>query len=138
MRQPFWQSRKSRSMMDCIQINQLQIKTIIGVYPWERHRPQNLLVDLILRVDLSQASQSDSLLETIDYDALCALVTQKVSQTSFQLIEKIAGFISETLFENYSTLQQISVSVTKPVAISNAQSVQVTLHRQRITALAAL
>ncbi len=117
--------------MDRIQINQLQIKAIVGVHPWERHRPQNLLIDLTLGVDLNQASQSDLLSETIDYDTLCTFITQQISQTSFQLIEKVAGFINEQLLAHYPTLQQVTVSVTKPVAISNAQSVQVTLHRKR-------
>jgi dihydroneopterin aldolase len=57
--------------------------------------PQLLEVDVELEADLSRASRSDRLEDTVDYGPLIATVRSVVEGRSFRLLEAIAGAIAD-------------------------------------------
>ncbi len=68
--------------MDIININALSVSTKIGIYAWEQQINQQLLIDISLHTDLSACE--DKIEKTVDYAALCEMVTQFVESISFQ------------------------------------------------------
>jgi dihydroneopterin aldolase len=104
---------------DRIELRGLRIAGIVGVLPHEQAQPQPLELDLDLGLDLSVAGASDDLGDTVDYGAVCAVVEQVVTATSFALLEALAERIAAALLGGDGRLDSITVAVRKlrpPVA----------------------
>lgn len=114
--------------MDNLSINQLKVLTTIGIYPWEQAIRQPLLLDLQLGGDLHQAALQDDLTQSVNYDAVAASVTSYLQQNRFLLIERVAEEVAERLLQQFP-LAWVKITVTKPGALANAQSVSVTIER---------
>jgi 7,8-dihydroneopterin aldolase/epimerase/oxygenase len=86
-----------------------------GVTLEERLEPQPFEVDVELHKDLSGASASDELADTIDYSALFSLVGTIVEGQSFRLIESLAGTIADAVLAE-TDASAVEVRVRKPRA----------------------
>jgi len=115
--------------MDQIQIRQLKLNAVIGVYPREREAPQPVIMDIILHTDLQEAGRSDQLSKTIDYAALVAGVRKAVAKSRFQLLEALAEHIAGLCLRE-PRIAAVDVTVAKPGALPGAE-VSVTIHRAR-------
>ena len=82
-------------MIDCIRIVGLRELGVHGVLPEEQTRPQPFEIDVELHVDLSVASESDDLDDTVDYGAVCEAVNRIVTSEHYQLLERLATRIAE-------------------------------------------
>ena len=111
--------------MATIEIEQLEILALVGVYLEERKKAQPLYIDLQLEADITDAAKSDDLEQTVDYAQVVKSVEKLVQSQHFFLIESIAEQILELLIREYQ-LQYAKVKVTKPQAIKQAKSVSVT------------
>lgn len=112
--------------MDYLNITALNVSTKIGVHAWEQRINQQLLIDISIPSDFTGCN--DELTSTLDYDALCQLVTQFLESNSFQLIETVANNIADLIKDKFK-VTQVSITVSKPHAIKNAGSVKVTVNR---------
>ena len=115
--------------MDQIQIRQLKLNAVIGVYPREREAPQPVIMDLSLHTDLQEAGRSDQLSETIDYAALVARVRKAVAKSRFQLLEALAEHIADLCLHE-PRIAAVDVTVAKPGALLGI-GVAVTMRRSR-------
>ena len=115
--------------MDKIIINGLQVKSLIGVYEWERKQPQALIVDAEISLDLSTAAMSDDVNDTLDYAAIAIAIEELCSHATFELLEALAGYLIQHLF-TYEGVKQVQIKLTKPNILKNADSVSVQLFRQ--------
>jgi dihydroneopterin aldolase len=86
-----------------------------GVSLAERMEPQPFEVDVILTVDLSSAADSDELTDTVDYSAVFEAVRGIVEESSFRLIEALAGAIASSIVDTF-TVDDVEVAVRKPKA----------------------
>lgn len=114
--------------MDSIIIRDLKLETIIGTNPDERVRRQQVIINLQLDCDLSKASQSDELSDTVDYFAIEERVTGFVTSSSFKLIERLAGAIADLCLEN-KQVKTVTVEIDKPDALIRPRSVAIRLIR---------
>ncbi|KTC90644.1 dihydroneopterin aldolase [Fluoribacter dumoffii] len=112
--------------MDTLNIKGLNVSTRIGVYAWEQRINQQLLIDISIDADFS--SCQEDLAKTLDYEALCRSVTGYVESKSFQLIETVANEVAELIKKQF-TPSQVTVGISKPHAIKNAQNIQVIVRR---------
>lgn len=112
--------------MDTLIIEALHVSTEIGVYAFEQRIKQTLLIDITLSLDCS--SCDDNLNNTVNYDALCQMVTQMVESRSFQLIETVANEVAKRIQQEWN-VPKLRVAVSKPHAIKNAKNVQVIVER---------
>jgi dihydroneopterin aldolase len=87
-----------------------------GVFDFEKHDGQYFFVDLEIEADLSAASLSDNLVDSIDYSLLTAIAKEAIEKLQFDLIERLAGFIADTIKENFPAIKNIAVTVHKPSA----------------------
>jgi len=116
--------------MDEIFIQDLLIRSIIGVTEKEREQPQDILVNIILFTNTAQAGLSDSVDDSVNYRT----VTKKVLAHT----EAIKRFTVETLAKDIAQLcllekgvQSVKVRVEKPGAVRFAKSVGVTITRKK-------
>jgi len=107
---------------DIIFIEGLEIETIIGVYEHERDIKQKVVLDIEMTIPESDASSSDDLRHTVDYDAVSKLVTSYVIDTQYQLIESLAEQVASLVLGAFAT-DSLKLKLSKPGAVKNAKSV---------------
>jgi dihydroneopterin aldolase len=102
-----------------------------GVFAHEAKTGQDFFVDVDITLDLSAASRSDDLNDTIDYGALTDLVVEEITGERVQLIERLAGRIADRIKALYPRIKTIEVTVHKPKApvASEVADISVTITR---------
>ena len=112
--------------MAIIFIENLQLETIIGVYPHEKTTPQPISLDLEMVWDTTQAAQTDKLADTLDYEAVANHLNTLLSNQTFELIETLAQAIVDSLKEKFA-LPSLNLTIRKPNALKQADSVGIVL-----------
>ena len=103
-------------MKDLINIKGIQGFGRHGVFDFEKIDEQEFLVDIQLQLDLSQASKSDQLTDTVDYGAISAIAREEIEGESVDLIERLAGRIADRIKNEFTKVESLSVTVHKPQA----------------------
>ncbi len=116
--------------MDIIFIENLKIKTTIGVWEWEQRIKQNLIVDIQLGADTKPAAQSDCIENAISYKHVAKRVSETLEESNFKLVETVAEQICTLILDEFS-VEWCRVKVSKPRAVENADSVGVIIERFR-------
>ncbi|MCP4548938.1 MAG: dihydroneopterin aldolase [bacterium] len=99
--------------MDHIRFKDIIIYGYFGASETERQMGQRLLLDLDLRLDLSQVAASDNLEDTVSYVSVYELVQQIAGETSCRMLEYLAGRISAGLFGEFAMIEGVTVSLHK-------------------------
>ena len=121
--------------MDKVRIESIKTSAIIGVYEYEHHEAQPLILDLELTTDFTPAFASDDLQDALDYDAITRRVRAFCESSRYQLLEALAGGIITLLMTHYS-LEKVALTIRKPKALENAMA-SVWCERTRAQVLAA-
>jgi len=117
-------------MADKILIRDLLVRAIIGVNEDERHRPQDVLINVTLEVDVRRAGITDDLGDTADYAALAKRIVHLAESSAFYLVERLATEIARLALDD-AHVEAVMVRVEKPRALRYGRSVGVEIHRRR-------
>jgi dihydroneopterin aldolase len=98
---------------DRILIQGIQFHGFHGVREEERKLGQRFLVDVELRLDLTEAGRRDDLAASVDYGQVHAMVVEAGTREQFNLIEGLAARIAGVILERFP-VQQVTVRCTKP------------------------
>ncbi len=118
-------------MSDSIEIKGIRAFGYHGVFPHERENGQDFIVDLSLRFDMTRASRSDEVGDTIDYGTVCNLVLGAIVGPPVALIEKLAAQIAELLLSNFLLLESVVVILHKPEAPVEANVLDIAIRIER-------
>jgi dihydroneopterin aldolase len=104
--------------MDCIHLTGIRCYGYTGYLPEEQVLGQWFEVDVRLWLDLTLATQTDAIADTIDYRQTINLVQNLVKTAKFALLEKLAGAIADGILEQVAPgrISQIQIMVSKPAA----------------------
>jgi len=116
--------------MDTIFLTALKVDTTIGIWDWERKIKQTVVIDLEMGTDIRPAVESDNIEDALNYKLIAKRVQQFVADSSFQLVEALAGKIAEIILGEFD-VPWVQVRVNKPGAIRNARDVGVLIRRSR-------
>jgi dihydroneopterin aldolase len=116
--------------MDTVFINDLRVRTIVGIWEWERRMEQMVSIDLEMGADISQAARSDHIEATLDYKAVTKRVAQFVGESRFQLVETLAEKIADLVMTDFR-VPWVKVTVRKPFAVRGSRDVGVRIERGR-------
>lgn len=100
-------------MFGVVGFEKYRIRCIIGTEPHERLHPQELLVDLKVEVDFSAVAASGLLSDTVDYTMLAALCTRIAQEGAYELLEKYASDLSQTILQQF-LVKSVKITVRKP------------------------
>ena len=104
-----------------------------GLFDHERQNGQDFFVDVALSVDLTAASKSDEISDTVNYAEITNLVVSHITTEPVNLIEKLAGRIADHILRDHTKVLVATVTVHKPQAPVDAVlkdiAVQVTRKR---------
>lgn len=119
--------------MDKIKLKRLKFYGYHGVLEEENRLGQKFTVNLELYADLSKASKTDSVEDTINYALVYELVKKIVETEQYNLIEKLAEEITARVFDAFEKVKEIIVEIEKPEAPVNGiyDSFSVQLRRKR-------
>ena len=120
--------KRGIKMEDIIYIKDLRIKTIIGIFDWERKVKQEVSIDMEFPFDCKKAAATDTIEDTIDYKAITKGVIKFVEDSSFQLQETLAENIA-SLVKNEYGVKSIKLRVSKPGALRGAKDVGLIIYR---------
>lgn len=103
-------------MTDTIFIAGLLIHAHHGVMEHEAKVGQRFVLDLELTVDLSAASKSDKLADTVSYSAIVETATEVFTGRSYRLIEAAGGAVADSLLKKFPKVETVQITVRKPHA----------------------
>ena len=116
--------------MDKIIIRDLIARGIIGINDWEREKPQEILINIELEVNLRQAGKSDDIRDSVSYRTI-AKRAQAHAETAGRLtVEALANDLARICLEEPG-VQRALVRVEKPGAVRFTRSVGVEIERGR-------
>ncbi len=114
--------------MDIVYIKGLEVKTVIGVYEWEREIKQPIIVDLDMACDITEAAKTDDHMYVLDYKVVCVRVTEFIEKSNLKLLEAMADEIAKLVRKEFK-VEWVRVKVSKPAAITGAKDVGVVIER---------
>lgn len=114
--------------MDTIFLRDLRVRTIVGIWEWERRMPQVISIDLEMAADIRHAAGHDRIDATLDYKAVAKRIVSFVDSSRFNLVETLAERIAEIVISEFA-VPWVKVAVHKPWAIRGARDVGVTIER---------
>ena len=108
-----------------INIENLRLRTIIGIYEWEKENKQDVIINISIEFDGSAAGKSDSIEDTVDYKTITKKIINYVEDGNFNLIEKMVTGIGEIVMEDKRVILS-TITADKPGALRFTDSVSVT------------
>ncbi len=120
--------RKIKIMI--IKIENLKLRTIVGIYDWEKETKQDVIINIEMEFDGTKAIETDDIEHTVDYKTITKQIIEMVEGTDFNLIERIAGDAIKIVMEN-EKVDKASVRVDKPGALRFTDTVSVTQTQSR-------
>ncbi|MGC9456142.1 MAG: dihydroneopterin aldolase [Halothiobacillaceae bacterium] len=113
---------------DCILIDGLQFRCIIGIHPEERQVPQPLRLDLWMHHPVTQAAESEAIADTVDYQSVAELAMTHATEGRFALVETLVQTLAERILES-QPVSWVCIRAVKPEAIAQAAGVGVMIER---------
>jgi 7,8-dihydroneopterin aldolase/epimerase/oxygenase len=103
-------------MSDAIFVTGLVLHAYHGVMQHEAKVGQTFKLDLVLDIDLAEASHTDKLKHTISYDTVVKTATEAFCTKRYRLVEAAAGAVADAVLESFAPVRRIRVTVHKPHA----------------------
>lgn len=119
-------------MVDTITLKGMHFYGYHGCLAEEQRVGQVFDVDAVLYTDLTRAGTSDDLGDTIDYSQVYAAIQTIVETHRYQLIERLAQVIADTLLAQ-CPITKLMITIHKPQAPIGGpiEDVMVTIERER-------
>jgi FolB domain-containing protein len=116
--------------MDQVIIRDLLVRGIIGINDWEREKPQEILINVVLFADLSKAGGSDDLYDSVNYRTVTKKIQEHAETAGRLTVEALAADLAEICLAEPGVLKA-RVRVEKPGAVRFAKSVGVEIERSQ-------
>jgi dihydroneopterin aldolase len=103
-------------MSDAVFVNGLALHAFHGVMQHEGKVGQTFKLDLVLEMDLTEASRTDKLKHTVSYDMVVKTATEAFCAKRYRLVEAAAGAVAEAVLARCPEVHRVRVTVHKPHA----------------------
>lgn len=123
--------------LDVVELDSLEVRSVIGVYGHERTRTQPLIIGIALHLDLGPAAATDEVARTVDYGRVAGEVRFLLERARFRLIEAAADTVARWLLLPPTAdaprpqVERAVVRVGKPEALRGVAKPAVMITRER-------
>jgi dihydroneopterin aldolase len=120
-------------MSDQVFVSGLALHAYHGVMPHEGKVGQTFKLDLILDIDLADASRSDKLADTVGYDQVVDVASKAFCARRYRLVEAAAGAVADALLSKFARVSAVRITIHKlhaPIA-ATFDDVGVSILRKR-------
>ena len=118
-----------------IQVKDLRLRTIIGIFPWEKENKQDVILNIKITFNGEQAGLSDKIADTLDYKTITKKIIHFVENNQFELIESMVNQVLDIIMDpdrpNHELIEQAFVEIDKPGALRFADSVSINNTRHK-------
>jgi len=114
-----------------ITVKEMGFECILGTLPFEREKPQPVLLSFSLWLDFSEAAQYEDLKYSVDYAALSEEIKDLIVNAQFFLVETLVVSVAKYIIEHYPKVVASEVCITKPTAIPGAQGASASIRITR-------
>jgi dihydroneopterin aldolase len=120
-------------MTDTVFVSGLALHAYHGVMQHEAKVGQTFTLDLVLDVDLAEASRTDKLAHTVGYDQVVDVASRAFCERRYRLVEAAAGAVAAAILDRFDKVSAVKVTVHKPHApvAATFDDVGVTVTRKR-------
>lgn len=96
-----------------IHIEDLKFKCIIGLLDFERHNPQELIINLKLDYDYED--------EFINYADLATLIEQHLQEKKYELLETALNKLFNLISHKFPLTKTLEIKISKPDILPNCR-----------------
>jgi dihydroneopterin aldolase len=114
--------------MDTIFIQDLRLETRIGVYEWEQHLAQPLLLNIEFGVPSAAAFSSDRLADTVNYASIVQRIQALALDHPHKLLERFCDAVAEIVRTEFGA-PWVRVSVAKLAPVPGVKQIGVSVER---------
>ena len=107
--------------MDQIIIKDLLVRGIIGINDWEREKPQDILINIVITADLRQAGATDNISYSVNYRTISKKAQAQAETAQRLTVEALAEDIAQICLQEPGVIKA-RVRVEKPHAVRFARS----------------
>ena len=116
-------------MKDSIIIKNIESLCLIGINPDEKINPQPIIINLKLCTSFNKASQSDQIVDTIDYSKLVKSIKEFISKSKYNLLETLGDKLAKKILKN-KRIKEVEIELIKPNALIESENVSVIITRK--------
>jgi len=113
---------------DRILIEGLEVRTVIGIFDWEREIRQTVRLDMEISWNISKAVASDAIADTLNYKAVAKRLISFIEGSSFGLIETLAESCARIVLDEFGA-PWLRLKLSKPGAVRGSENVAVVIER---------
>jgi dihydroneopterin aldolase len=114
-----------------LRLDGIRFQCVIGVTDRERLTPQEIIVNIEVKVDFGKAAASDSIHDTVDYRRLSQRLIEAGAASRFRLIETLGAHLCRLVLDEFPAVDGLRLEVEKPGALRAATSVRAVIVSQR-------
>jgi 7,8-dihydroneopterin aldolase/epimerase/oxygenase len=118
---------------DRVFVRGLSLHAYHGVMEHEAKVGQSFKLDIALDIDLTGASRSDKLADTVGYDQVVETASRTFCARRYRLVEAAAGAVADAVLARFPQVSAVRVTVHKPHApiAATFDDVGVSIRRSR-------
>jgi dihydroneopterin aldolase len=116
--------------MDTIFIREFRVDAWVGIYEWEKLRPQTLEVNIEIGVPGNEVGLTDNIHDTVHYGEVVERITRELEDRRFKLLEALAEHLCTIIVTDFRA-PWVRLSVAKVGHVRNVRRVGVVLERRR-------
>lgn len=116
--------------MDTIFIREFRVDAWVGIYDWEKLRPQTLELDIEIAIPGTAAGRTDDIGDTVHYGLVVERFRTELAERRFGLLEALAEHLAAIVTGEFKA-PWVRLSVAKLGHVRGVRKVGVTLERTR-------
>ena len=114
--------------MDCLAIENLRVRCVVGDLPEERERESELRVDVRMECPARAAALADDLACTVDYAAVALRISEALREAKCRLLERAAE-IAAGVCLSHARVESVKVRVSKASPVPGVGAAAVEIER---------
>jgi dihydroneopterin aldolase len=119
--------------MDTVFIREFRVDAWVGIFEWEKQRPQTLELDIEIGIPDAPAGRTDNIHETVNYGDVVERIRAALADRRFKLLESLAEHLCRIILDEFRSAMHVRLSVAKLAHIRGVRKVGLTLERTRAT-----
>jgi 7,8-dihydroneopterin aldolase/epimerase/oxygenase len=110
-------------MQSKIFLKDLELQAVIGLHDWEAKKPQTLLTNIEISLDITKAANSDNIEDSLNYETLAGNLELWAMQQNYVLLEAFGMGLITAIKEFHPVgIIEVKIKIEKVGVVNNTKS----------------